>query len=152
MPMIDVKYPKGSLDEATREELGQRLITTLLAAEKAPDNDVMRSISWCFFHETDLVVGGGPNKEAPHFHVLFSVPEGALSERRKAILVEEGTKVIAEFTGIAEGFENRARIWAHIYEVPEGHWGAAGQVFRFMDIVKAVNPEAADKMAAAAAN
>ena len=138
MPMIDVKYPKGSLDEATREELGQNLITTLLKAEKAPDTEIMRSISWCYFHETDLVVGGGANKDLPHFHVLFSVPEGALSERRKAILVEEGTKVLAEAAGIPEGWENQARIWAHIYEVPEGHWGAAGQIFRYKDIVAAV--------------
>ena len=38
----------------------------------------------------------------------------------------------------------------HIHEVPEGHWGAAGQVFRFMDIVRTVNPQAAEKMATGA--
>ncbi len=138
MPMIDVKLPAGALDEATRATLADRLIATLLKWEKAPDNEVMRSITWCFFDERELHVGG-PFAGQPHFHVLATVPEGALSERRKEGLVKEATEALLEVTGMeAEGFEDRVRVWVHIHEVPEGHWGAAGQIFRYRDIVAAV--------------
>lgn len=149
MPMIDVKIPHGSLAEPARAQLADRLTATLLKWEKAPDNETFRSITWAFIHEVEVHVGG-PNGHKPHFHVLCSVPEGALSERRKAGLVEEATAVVADIAGIGEDFADRLRIWVHIHEVPEGHWGAAGQIFRFMDIVRHANPEAAERMEAKA--
>ena len=139
MPMIDIKFPKGALDESTRAALADRLTTTLLKWEKAPDNDFTRAITWIYFDERELHVTGGPNVGKDHFVVLVTVPQGALSERRKEGLVAEATEAFLEVTGMeAEGFEDRVRIWVHIHEVPEGHWGAAGQIFRYQDIVAAV--------------
>jgi phenylpyruvate tautomerase PptA (4-oxalocrotonate tautomerase family) len=144
MPMIDIKLPKGALDETTRATLADRLTTTLLKWEKAPDNDLTRSITWVYFDDRELHVTGGPNVGKEHYVVLVTVPEGALSDRRKAGLVEEATEVLLDVTGMAsEGFEDRVRVWVHIHEVPDGHWGAAGQIFRYSDIVAAVNPQPA---------
>lgn len=139
MPMIDIKLPKDSLDAETRATLADRLTATLLRWEKAPDNDFTRAITWVYFDDRELHVTGGPNVGKDHYVVLVTVPEGALSDRRKEGLVKDATEVLLEVTGMqAEGFEDRVRIWVHIHEVPEGHWGAAGQIFRYKDIVAAV--------------
>jgi phenylpyruvate tautomerase PptA (4-oxalocrotonate tautomerase family) len=139
MPMIDIKMPKDALDAETRATLADRLVTTLLKWEKAPDNEVTRAITWVYFDERELHVTGGPAVGKDHFVLLVTVPEGALSDRRKAGLVQEATETFLEVTGMqSEGFEDRVRVWVHIHEVPDGHWGAAGQIFRYSDIVKAV--------------
>ncbi len=148
--MIDIKLPKGSLDEQTRATLADRLTATLLKWEKAPDNDFTRAITWVYFDDRDLYVTGGPNVGKDHYVVLVTVPEGALSERRKEGLVQEATEAFIEVTGMeAEGFDDRVRIWVHIHEVPEGHWGAAGQIFRYKDIVAAVAGRTEEPAAAA---
>jgi phenylpyruvate tautomerase PptA (4-oxalocrotonate tautomerase family) len=145
MPMIDIKLPKDALDADTRATLADRLVTTLLKWEKAPDNDVTRAITWVYYDDRELHVTGGPAAGKDHFVVLVTVPEGALSDRRKAGLVEEATEAFLEVTGMeAEGFEDRVRIWVHIHEVPDGHWGAAGQIFRYSDIVKLVSGRTAE--------
>jgi phenylpyruvate tautomerase PptA (4-oxalocrotonate tautomerase family) len=139
MPMIDIKLPKGSLDPDTRATLADRLTTTLLKWEKAPDNDFTRAITWVYFDDRELHVTGGPNVGKDHYVVLVTVPEGALSDRRKEGLVQEATEAFLEVTGMeAEGFDDRVRVWVHIHEVPEGHWGAAGQIVRYKDIVAMV--------------
>ena len=139
MPMIDIKLPKDSLDERTRATLADRLTTTLLKWEKAPDNEFTRAITWVYFDDRELHVTGGPNVGKDHYVVLVTVPEGALSDRRKEGLVQEATEAFIEVTGMeAEGFEDKVRIWVHIHEVPEGHWGAAGQIVRYKDIVAMV--------------
>ena len=139
MPMIDVKFPTGSLDADTRARLADRLTTNLLEWEKAPDNELTRSITWVYFHEAGFYVGG-PQAASPHYHVLVTVPDGALSDRRKAGLIEEATEIVLEEAGI-EGreFTDKVRVWVHLNEVPDGNWGSAGAVFRYRDIVAAVN-------------
>ena len=145
MPMIDIKLPKGSLDEQTRATLADRLTTTLLKWEKAPDNEFTRAITWVYFDDRELHVTGGPSVGKDHYVVLVTVPEGALSERRKEGLVQEATEAFIEVTGMqAEGFDDRVRIWVHIHEVPEGHWGAAGQIVRYKDIVAMVAGRSAE--------
>jgi phenylpyruvate tautomerase PptA (4-oxalocrotonate tautomerase family) len=150
MPMIDIKLPKGALDETTRAALADRLTTTLLKWEKAPDNDFTRAITWVYFDDRELHVTGGPNVGKDHYVVLVTVPEGALSDRRKEGLVQEATEAFIEVTGMeAEGFDDRVRIWVHIHEVPEGHWGAAGQIVRYKDIVAMVAGRSAEAGATA---
>ncbi len=141
MPMIDIKIPAGSLDPETRARLADRLTANLLKWEKAPGNDITRSITWVYFHELELHVGGPDMGD--RFFALVTVPEGALSERRKVGLIEEATEILLEEIGI-EGreFTDKVRVWVHIHEVPEGHWGSAGQVFRYKDIVAAVTGKA----------
>jgi phenylpyruvate tautomerase PptA (4-oxalocrotonate tautomerase family) len=145
MPMIDIKLPAGAIDAETRATLAERLVTTLLKWEKAPDNEFTRAITWVYYDDRELHVTGGPGVGKDHFVVLVTVPEGALSDRRKAGLVEEATEVLLDVTGMeSEGFEDRVRVWVQIHEVPDGHWGAAGQIFRYSDIVAAVKSAPAE--------
>jgi len=90
-----------------------QLADSLLKWEKAPDNDITRSITWVYFHELELHVGGPEMGE--RYHVLVTVPEGALSERRKEGLIEEATELVLEAVGI-EGreFTDKVRVWVHI--------------------------------------
>src|SRR5687767_5702758 len=75
MPMIELTYPKGSIEPKAREELLDELATKLLEAEKAPDTDFFRSITWVYANEIgaeSLAVGGKPGGE-PRFRVNITV-------------------------------------------------------------------------------
>jgi phenylpyruvate tautomerase PptA (4-oxalocrotonate tautomerase family) len=141
MPMIDLTVPKGVLDATTRDELLDELATTLLRAERAPDTEFFRSITWVYAHEIDpgnLAVGGRSGGE-PRFRVEITVPDGALSERRKAELVTGVTGAVLRAAGLGES--EGLRVWTLIREVPEGNWGAAGQVVHFEQLRQAAAAE-----------
>ncbi len=141
MPMIDLTYPKGSIAPAAREELLEELATKLLAAEKAPDTEFFRSITWVYANEIDpasLAVGGRPGGE-PRFRVLITVPDGALSDRRKGILVDSVNQAVLGAAGLDES--EGIRVWTVIREVPDGNWGAAGQQVRYQQLVEAAAAE-----------
>jgi phenylpyruvate tautomerase PptA (4-oxalocrotonate tautomerase family) len=55
--------------------------------------------------------------------------EGALPDERKAKFIAEATSVISEAAGLSQG--DGLRVWVLINEVPEGSWGAGGEVVRF---------------------
>jgi phenylpyruvate tautomerase PptA (4-oxalocrotonate tautomerase family) len=60
------------------------------------------------------------------------VPVGALSDRRKAGLVQEATALVLEAAGLGEA--DALRVWVLIHEQPEGTWGAGGQIVKFADL------------------
>ena len=74
-----------------------------------------------------------------HAVVDITVPDGALSERRKTGLVEDVTKAVLRATGW--GDDAGVRVWTLIHEVPDGNWGAAGQVVRFDQLRAAAKAE-----------
>jgi phenylpyruvate tautomerase PptA (4-oxalocrotonate tautomerase family) len=76
-----------------------------------------------------VYAAGRPVAE-PIVRLEVTTPEGALSDRRRAELVENATRTIREAAGIAEE-DVLQRIWVVCREVPEGSWGAGGQVVRF---------------------
>lgn len=131
MPMIDLTYPEGALPAARRQALVEDLTTVLLRAERAPDTDFFRSVTWVYLHELppDAVNAGGRPVAEPTFRVEVRVPEGALSQRRKGELVAEATRVVLEAAELEEA--DAMRVWVLIAEVPEGNWGAAGNVVSF---------------------
>lgn len=141
MPLIDLTVPAGALAPEAKESLLEELATTLLHWEGAPDTEFFRSITWVYVHEIDpaaLSIGGRGPGDA-RFRVDITVPEGALSERRKGGLVEGITKAVL---GAAELEESEGmRVWTLIHEVPEGNWGAAGNVIRFAALREAAAAE-----------
>jgi phenylpyruvate tautomerase PptA (4-oxalocrotonate tautomerase family) len=141
MPMIDLTYPQGSIAPEAREELLEELATKLLEAEKAPDTEFFRSITWVYANEIAadaLAVGGRPGGE-PRFRVQITVPEGALSDRRKGILVDSVNRAVLRAAGLEES--EGLRVWTLIREVPDGNWGAAGQQVRYQQLVEAAAAE-----------
>jgi phenylpyruvate tautomerase PptA (4-oxalocrotonate tautomerase family) len=103
----------------------------LLRAERAPDTEFFRSITWTFVHEPAAagVYAGGRPIEQPLARLMVTTPEGALSDRRRAELVAGAHRVLADALQIAE--EDRLRIWVTCREIAEGSWGAGGEVVQF---------------------
>jgi phenylpyruvate tautomerase PptA (4-oxalocrotonate tautomerase family) len=135
MPLIDVTMPAGALQPAARAELVERLGETLLKWEGAPDSEFVRAIMWVHVHELPegaMNAAGRPVAE-PVFRLDVTVPEGALSERRKAGAIKELTESVAEVAGI-DAADAELRVWVLVREVPEGNWGAGGEVVRFAEL------------------
>lgn len=139
MPLIELSYPAGTFDEETRTALVDDLSTVLLRAERAPDTEFFRSITWAFVNEfpAGTVLQGGRPVAEPVFRLNISVPEGALSDRRKQELVSEATRVISAAAGLTE--QDGLRVWVLIRDVPEGNWGAAGNIVHFEQLRQAAS-------------
>lgn len=71
-----------------------------------------------------------------------TVPQGALSERRKAGLVEDVTKTVLDAAGLSPN--DALRVWVLVHEQPEGTWGAGGSVIRYADLVALAKGSRAD--------
>lgn len=140
MPKLDLTLPTGVLSEDSKQELTRELGAALLRWEGAPDTEFFRSITWAHLHELPAQAIQTPDGTAePHAVVDVTVPAGALSDRRKAGLVDEFSELILEATGW--GPEAGIRVWTLIHEVPEGSWGAAGQIIRFEQLREAAQAE-----------
>jgi phenylpyruvate tautomerase PptA (4-oxalocrotonate tautomerase family) len=144
MPMMDLTLPAGVLGQEAKTALADELTTVLLRAERAPDTEFFRSITWIFVHE--LAEGGiysaGRPIDRPLVRLDVTTPEGALSDRRRAELISEATRVLREALNISE--ENALRIWITCREIAEGSWGAAGQVVQFQALRDAANAARAE--------
>jgi phenylpyruvate tautomerase PptA (4-oxalocrotonate tautomerase family) len=131
VPLIDLTMPAGTLDAEARGDLVRKLGSTLLRWEGAPDTDFFKSIMWVHVHELpgEAVTAAGVAVTEPHFRLDVTVPEGALSERRKEGAVKELTEAVLEAAELDDSAG--LRVWVLVHEVPEGNWGAAGQIVRF---------------------
>ena len=69
----------------------------------------------------------------------MTTPEGALSDRRREELVAAATRVVNEAAGLGE--EDGLRVWVLMHEVPEGRWGAGGQIIRFQQLLELARGE-----------
>ena len=151
MPMMDLTYPAGALTPEAKTELVDELTTVLLRAERAPDAQFFRDITWVFVHELPAgnVLAAGVPVEQPIFRLQVTVPHGALSDRRKEELVSEATSRVLHAAGLEPS--DGLRVWVVIGEVPDGNWGAAGNVVRFEQLRQAAARERETAGEAAAA-
>ncbi len=140
MPKLELTIPAESLSDEARGELARELGAALLRWEGAPDTEFFRSITWAHVHALPAASMQTPDGVAdPHAVIEVSVPDGALSERRKTGLIEEATRLVLEATGW--GPEAGLRVWTLIRDVPEGNWGAGGRVVRFQQLREAAKTE-----------
>jgi phenylpyruvate tautomerase PptA (4-oxalocrotonate tautomerase family) len=140
MPKLDLTIPADALSADSQQELARELGATLLRWEGAPDTEFFRSITWAHVRPLPAESIQTPDGVAePHAVIDITVPSGALSERRKAGLVEDTTKLVLEATGWGPGAG--VRVWTLIHEVPEGNWGAAGQIVQFEQLRAAAKAE-----------
>ncbi len=146
MPIFEITYPQGALEPDVRAQLVDDLTTTLLRAERAPDTQFFRDVTWGYVHELagDLVLAAGRPVAKPTFKLDVTTPEGALSDRRREEFVVEATRLVREAAGIPE--DEALRVFVLMHEVAEGSWGAAGGIVRFQalrEMAKAQREEAA---------
>ncbi|MFI6360290.1 4-oxalocrotonate tautomerase family protein [Streptomyces sp. NPDC050743] len=133
MPMIRLTAPTGALTEKGRASVQRELAAVLLRWEGAPDTAFFRAQAWSYLFELPHGAQATAEDDAPRFLVEVTVPEGALSERRKAGLVEEATRTVLDAAGLPQG--EALRVWVLIHEQPDGTWGAGGSVVRYADLV-----------------
>ncbi|MEU1004741.1 tautomerase family protein [Streptomyces tibetensis] len=142
MPMIRLTAPAGALTEEGRGSVQRDLAATLLRWEGAPDTAFFRAQAWSYLVELPEGAQTTAEDDAPRFLVEVTVPEGALSERRKAGLVEEATRTVLAAAGLAP--DDALRVWVLVHEQPDGTWGAGGSVIRHADLVALAKGQRAD--------
>lgn len=123
MPMIRLTVPSGSLTEVGRRSVQRDLAAVLLRWEGAPDTAFFRAQAWSYLVELPEGAQATAEDDEPRFLVDVTVPQGALSERRKAGLVEDTTKAVLEAAGLSQA--EALRVWVLVHEQPDGTWGAA---------------------------
>jgi phenylpyruvate tautomerase PptA (4-oxalocrotonate tautomerase family) len=141
MPRIDVTFTAGAIAADAQRELAPRIAEAMLRWEGAPDAPFFREIAWVHLHELDE--GGAYTADGPaersQFIVDVMVPAGALNERRRAGLIDEFTSLVREAAGL--GDDDLLRVWVIVHEVPDGFWGAGGQIVRFEQLARAAQAE-----------
>ncbi|MCX4973688.1 tautomerase family protein [Streptomyces sp. NBC_00620] len=142
MPMIRLTVPAGSLTEGGRASVQSDLAAVLLRWEGAPDTAFFRAQAWSYLIELPEGAGTTAEDDEPRFLVDVTVPQGALSERRKAGLVEDVTKTVLDAAGLSPN--DALRVWVLVHEQPEGTWGAGGSVIRYADLVALAKGPRAD--------
>ncbi|NJP97531.1 hypothetical protein HCN51_50310, partial [Nonomuraea sp. FMUSA5-5] len=141
MPFVELFVPKGTLDQEHREKIGGRLVSEVMIAEGAPDNEAARSISWLVVNEIDAWFVGGrplPAEEKPKYVVRVGVPAGSMNDDKRRDIVRRVTRVLADADTDPDRFAQPLAAWVHINEIPEGNWGAGGEIVRIEDIVTLV--------------
>ncbi|MET8446003.1 tautomerase family protein [Streptomyces sp. NPDC005209] len=133
MPSIRLTAPAGALTEQGRHSVQRDLASVLLRWEGAPDTAFFRAQAWSYLVELPEGAQTTAEDDAPRFLVEVTVPQGALSERRKAGLVEEATRTVLTAAGLAP--DDALRVWVLVHEQPDGTWGAGGSVIRYADLV-----------------
>jgi phenylpyruvate tautomerase PptA (4-oxalocrotonate tautomerase family) len=148
VPLLDVYFAAGSLTAEQKAELAERLTTSLLRAERAPDTPAFRTITWAYLHELDRehVLSAGRPASPPTFRIEATTPEGALSDRRRAEFVAAATQAVADVVGEVDG--EPPPTWVLCREIAEGSWGAGGTVVAFKALQEAAAAERAAAQAA----
>ncbi|MGI5451821.1 tautomerase family protein [Streptomyces sp. CA-249302] len=142
MPMIRLTAPAGALTEEGRDSIQRDLAAVLLRWEGAPDTAFFRAQAWSYLVELPEGAQTTAEDDAPRFLVEVTVPQGAVSERRKAGLVEEATKTVLSAAGLTA--DDALRVWVLVHEQPDGTWGAGGSVIRYADLVALAKGPRAD--------
>lgn len=139
MPMIQLTLPAGVLSAEKRRDVQKTLAATLLKWEGAPDTAFFRAQAWSRVDEVDRGAFAALEDDEPRFRVDVTVPEGALSDRRKEGLVKEATATVLDAAGLSEA--DALRVWVLVHEQREGTWGAGGTIIRFAELAALAKAE-----------
>ena len=136
MPMIDVTYVRGSVDEQALGRLTDDLVTALLRAERAPDTPFLRDNTWVYLHDLDPAAQsvGGRGGAAPRFRVEMTVFDGALSQQRKEQLAADVHAAVCAAANIEPYGERTFHVWMLIHEIPEGNWAGGGKIVYYKQV------------------
>ncbi len=108
MPMIDVIFPKGSLDEAAKAKLNATLWETALRWEGIEATEGAASVAWVFLDERRVMVGFMDQERIDRM----------VAELTNAVLTADGK--------VGDG---SPRVFCIVEEIPSGTWGIDGKVW-----------------------
>ena len=87
MPMIDLMYVRGSLDDHALGRLTDELVTALLRAERAPDTPFLRDNTLVYLHD----VGSGGAVGGRTWLGRAPIPRRDDGVRRRIVAGPQGT-------------------------------------------------------------
>jgi phenylpyruvate tautomerase PptA (4-oxalocrotonate tautomerase family) len=136
MPMIDLTFVRGSLNDQALGLLTDELVTALLRAERAPDTPFLRDNTLVYLHALDPAAQsvGGRGAGLPRFRVEMTVFAGALSQDRKERLAADVHAAVCAAAGIEPEGERALHVWTLIHEIPEGNWAGGGKVIYYRQV------------------
>ncbi|WP_431281757.1 tautomerase family protein [Humitalea sp. 24SJ18S-53] len=144
MPIMDVRYPAGGLDQAAKADLAKRLTDVLIRMEGGAGTDGGRAFASVLFTavpEGDWWVGGETGARFVHapgrFLVHVTIPEGYMNAEHKGEVHRWVAAAILAATGTEEPGAGGS-ILTVIDEVTEGNWGAGGGVISLDSIAGSV--------------
>ncbi|WP_433528779.1 tautomerase family protein [Micromonospora sp. CA-263727] len=140
MPMIRLTAPAGALAQEGRACVQRELAAVLLRWEGAPDTALFRALAWSYLVELPQGAQTTAEDDDARFLVEVTVPQAALSERRRAGLIDEVTATVLQAAG--PGRDAASRVLVH--EQRDGTWGAGGAVVRYADLVALAKEQRAD--------
>lgn len=143
MPLIQVDAPQGDLDKSQQDALMSQLSNAVLKAEGAPlESAGAQSLVWAHFNEKPqgTFYVGGEALAKPPFRIAVTTPQGALTDATRTSLVAEIGRIVDDLVG---PYADRLNHWAMLYEVTDGGWAGAGQIFRLGDIQNVMDIKAA---------
>ncbi len=142
MPMIRLTVPTGALTNQGRMTDPARSRRCTAAVGGRARHRFLPGRAWSYLTELSEGAQKTAEDDAPRFLVEVTVPQGALSERRKAGLVEEATVTVLAAADLSP--DQALRVWVLVHEQPEGTWGAGGSVVRYSDLVALAKGQRAD--------
>jgi phenylpyruvate tautomerase PptA (4-oxalocrotonate tautomerase family) len=144
MPIMNVCYRAGDLDEAGKADLAKKLTDVMIRMEGGANTRGGRAFAWVLFDELargDWWAGGetGNAYVSPpgRFLVHVSIPEGYMNAGHKSEVQAWATEAILAVT-TASGEDVGHSIQVIIDEVPEGNWAAAGHTISLASIADSV--------------
>jgi phenylpyruvate tautomerase PptA (4-oxalocrotonate tautomerase family) len=140
---MDAYIPEGALTPSAERELIVKLSDLLIEHEGVdPANETVRSMTWVSVHRPQVYVGGGPTR-SPRYRFICQVPEGQYNDERRAAISAGITNAVAEAEDGAYPLPE-ARVSVFPLEVPDGTWGAIGDIIRLPDIYEMAWPPRPD--------
>jgi phenylpyruvate tautomerase PptA (4-oxalocrotonate tautomerase family) len=136
MPMIDLTYVRGSLNDQALAQLTDELVTALLRAERAPDTPFLRDNTLVYLHAVDPAAQsvGGRGEGTPRFRIEMTVFEGAVSQDRKEQLAADVHAAVCAAAGIEPEGSRALHVWTLIHEIPEGNWAGGGKIIYYRQV------------------
>jgi phenylpyruvate tautomerase PptA (4-oxalocrotonate tautomerase family) len=136
MPMIDVTFVRGSLNDDAMGKMTDELVTVLLRAERVPDTPFLRDNTLVYLHPVEPAeqLVGGRRAGEPRYRVDLTVFEGAMSKERKEQLAADVHAAVCEAAGIDPAGARAYHVWTLIHEVPEGNWAGGGKIVYYEQV------------------
>jgi phenylpyruvate tautomerase PptA (4-oxalocrotonate tautomerase family) len=132
MPIIDLIYTQGALNEAQQKDAAARLTDIIMEIEGTKGDPRYAAGTWLTLNEVPsehIAVGGQQGAYAALYRVIVYLPQGVLSVASKSLIVERITDALLTIEGAAPEPRNRARVYCLVTEVTDGGWGFGGVVY-----------------------
>jgi phenylpyruvate tautomerase PptA (4-oxalocrotonate tautomerase family) len=144
MPIMNVCYGAGDLNDDSKARLAKQLTEVMIRMEGGADTKGGRAFAWVLFKELaqgDWWAGGesGNGYISPpgRFLVHVSIPEGYMNAQQKSEVHSWVTDACLTVTA-ASGEDVGHSIQVIIDEIPEGNWAAAGKTISLANIADSV--------------